>query len=436
MINKITDYRLCKTIAVEDGAILLPDDIFGSWLSHMEGGVRLAGLFLSVHSTAVTRPITGGVFKSLKRNLVHLHTDIDVNFRRELIGYIQRLFDRLRGSTATLVKTKTKKSSENSIRLPFPDICFNRTKKPSHQDPLSESLQFITWYISFIEGEIRPDASYQRRITALRALLIILKSGVDPRVPRKFLSKAAQGQLHWVHGLQISNIKLIRKLLDMILDPFDDVRDISVLLLQICLGALPEEQSLVAIGQLPAFIERAEATLLRTGRADHADGLARSYSLYYYSALNSQDCTPRGPQEVTKLDILNQLTKQLNLTLEVAQKSLSEAVNGQPVHGIFAAIRFVRVTAPHRLQTNINRYILDQDEFYEHVYMMDGAAFKLLHDIHDQVLIGFETLWLCVKDVLCADAPEGHVPKDLEEDDSPDTKEILSYAWRGLKEAR
>ena len=37
--------------------------------------------------------------------------------------------------------------------------------------------------------------------------------------------------------------------------------------------------------------------------------------------------------------------------------------------------------------------------------------------------------------VLCADAPEGHVPEDFDEEASLDTKEILSYSWRGLKEA-
>jgi hypothetical protein len=52
------------------------------------------------------------------------------------------------------------------------------------------------------------------------------------------------------------------------------------------------------------------------------------------------------------------------------------------------------------------------------------------------VLESFETLWSCVKNTLCADAPEGHVPEDLEEEMSLDTKEILSYSWRALKEAR
>jgi hypothetical protein len=49
---------------------------------------------------------------------------------------------------------------------------------------------------------------------------------------------------------------------------------------------------------------------------------------------------------------------------------------------------------------------------------------------------GVESLWICVHQILCADAPEGHVPEEMDEEVSLDTKEILSYSWRGLKEAR
>lgn len=47
-----------------------------------------------------------------------------------------------------------------------------------------------------------------------------------------------------------------------------------------------------------------------------------------------------------------------------------------------------------------------------------------------------ETFWNTVQHILCADAPEGLVPEDMDDDTNMDTKEILSYSWRGLKEAR
>jgi hypothetical protein len=55
---------------------------------------------------------------------------------------------------------------------------------------------------------------------------------------------------------------------------------------------------------------------------------------------------------------------------------------------------------------------------------------------HNDIVACFESLWSCVYHVLCADAPEGNVPDEMEEDASLDTREVLSYSWRGLKEAR
>ncbi|OAF99231.1 HEAT repeat protein-like protein [Paraphaeosphaeria sporulosa] len=419
-VLKDTDYRIQKTIEIEQDALILPDDIFGGWLSHMESEVRLAGLFLCVYSTNVTRTITGGIFKSLQKNLLHLHTDPDVNFRRELISYIQRLFNRLRGSTATLAKFRNETLRKGEGRHPFPEGSPVHQNSSTAKDPLVESLRFITWYLSFIEGEIRLDAAYQRRITGLRALMVVLKSGVDPRVPHHYLSKGAQSQLHWAHGLQLANVGLIRKLLDMMLDPFDDVRDTSVSILQILFETMSEEGKLNMLSMLPPFIKRAEATMLRTGRADHADGLARAYALYHSCVPTSLES--REPSSVTvliKIDIIRRLNKQLQETLEIARDDLAEAVNGRPVHGIFAAIR----------------YIVDQDEFYSELDKLDADGFNELKKIHNQLLDDCTTMWIIVENILSADAPEGHVPEDMDEEVSLDTKEILSYSWRGLKEA-
>lgn len=419
--------------------LLLPDNIFEGWLAHVEPDVRLAGMYLSIFSTAVTKPITGGVFRSLKRNLVHLHSDSDANFRRELVGYIQKLFDRLRGSTSTLVKDKIKNSSSQT-RLPFPRevyVGLSTPREPSACESLIEALRFIVWYILFLESELRPDASYQRRISALRALAVVLKSGLDPRVPHRHLSKRAQGQLHWAHQLQVSNTQMCRALLDMVMDPYDDIREASVSTLQICLVSMPAEHREMVITELPRFIARAEASMLRTGRADLADGVARAYALYFSTCgMKSMAVRDIFRSETTqKVELLERLNSQLKDTLQVARSNLSEAVNGRPVHGTYAAIRFVNDNA-RSTTSDACRYIYDNDQFYQDIRLADSEQFTHWKCIHNEILYSFEELWLCVQESLCADAPEGHVPDEIEEEMGIDTKEILSYSWRGLKEAR
>ncbi|KAE8856963.1 hypothetical protein PTNB29_08030 [Pyrenophora teres f. teres] len=420
-IVKDRDNRAQRDIEISDGALYLPDDIAGTWMSNPKPEVRLAGMFLSVYSTSVTRAISGGVLQALKRNLVHLHTDTDANFRREVHGYTQKLFDRLRASTATLAKSKSKTRASGQARLPFPKMGSSSSatvSELSQEDSLSESLAFVVWYIRFLEWELRPTASYQSRITALRSLTIVLRSGVDPGVPFASLSKSAQGQLNWAHGMQIGRPKLVRSLLDLISDPFDDIRDEAVSILQLCLMALPQDERDGVMSTVPRFISRAEHTMLQTGRADQADGVARSYGMIFNLASNDAVEVDNAPFS-SKLGLFEHLQKQLKDTLAVAHSDLSQAVDGRPVHGTFAALR----------------YMVDQPDFYALVSNSTGDGLAKWKHLHSEIVVGIESLWSCVYHVLCADAPEGHVPDELEDEGSLDTKEILSYSWRGLKEA-
>lgn len=41
-----------------------------------------------------------------------------------------------------------------------------------------------------------------------------------------------------------------------------------------------------------------------------------------------------------------------------------------------------------------------------------------------------------MRDVLCDDSPEGHLPDDLDEMEGLDTKNLLSYSFRAVDESR
>ena len=305
-------------------------------------------MYSSVYSTTVTRPITEGVFKSLERNLVHLHTDTDAYFRREILGHTQKLFDRLRGSMSALARPNTRGEVSKNNLLP---VAVVRSRYRKHrrskltQDPLAKSLDFLVWYVHFLEWELRSTSSYQRRITALRALTIALRSGLDPRVPQKHLSKTAQGQIRWPFGVHIYNPRLIRSLLDLMLDPFDDVRSSSESILEWCLDSFTVEEKKDIMLSLPKFISRAELMMLRTGRADQADGLARAYSLFFSQCIEDFEDIQISNDAgyLTKTKLVGRLVLQLEETIQVARKDMSLAVDGRPVHGVFAALRLVRL---------------------------------------------------------------------------------------------
>ena len=417
-----SDSRVCDTLQIQDGGIIFPDNVFGSWMTHSEPEVKLAGMFLSVHSSSITKTIPDGVFRSLRHNLSHFHTDTDTNFRREVHEHTEKILNRLRASTATLSRGQSKSLGPNHGRLSIAKSYSERkvsSIEHPQQGPLAEALAFIVWYLHFLECEMRPTASYQRCTTALRSVIIMLRSGVDPGVPHSHLSKSAQGQLKWVHGLHMATAKMIRVLFDQILDPFDDIRDAAISILHICLETLPQAQKDTVLSTIPRFISRAEKTMLQTGRADQADGVARAYGLIFSLATESQAGLP-NTYFSSKLALFKYLANQLNNTLDVAQHNLLEAINGRPIHGTYAAIR----------------YIVDQHDYYSSISKAGDETFGEWKQVHCDVLASMEPLWSIIYHTLCADAPEGYIPDGMEDEASLNTKEVSSYSWRGLKEAR
>jgi len=53
-----------------------------------------------------------------------------------------------------------------------------------------------------------------------------------------------------------------------------------------------------------------------------------------------------------------------------------------------------------------------------------------------RIIKTFHTCWRYTKPVLCHDAPEGHLPDEVDEELDVTTKDVLSYSWRALKESR
>ena len=59
-----------------------------------------------------------------------------------------------------------------------------------------------------------------------------------------------------------------------------------------------------------------------------------------------------------------------------------------------------------------------------------------IHDVYSRVFVCSKRVWLAVKHILCDDSPEGHMPKEMEEIEGLDTKDLLSYSFRAVHESR
>ncbi|KAK6439219.1 hypothetical protein LTR95_004568 [Oleoguttula sp. CCFEE 5521] len=336
---------------------------------------RKAGLSLLITSHSVTKPLATSTLKCLRRSLPHMHADTDAECRSELYSAVQQLLDRLRASSAVYARDA------------------GRGLQHSHTGrTLHHSQSFLKWYLRFLSGELRPTASYQSHISALKCLLILIRSGIDKAVGTEHWSKSAMGNTRWPYHLEIVSEGVERKLLDLLMDSFDDVRHAAAAILDIYYA------SGIRAGILSIALSRATKMMLASGRADHADGVALMHAL---------DCMVAVRFD-TGLDPLTHSLTMAETILQSVSEDLNKAVTEYPLHGILTTLKYVLLRQPASLKG----------------------------EVCSQRLAGvLEAVWKLVAPTLCEDAPEGHTNDDTDEAPDISSKALLSYCWRALKEA-
>jgi hypothetical protein len=119
--------------------------------------------------------------------------------------------------------------------------------------------------------------------------------------------------------------------------------------------------------------------------------------------------------EAERTNLLSELVAELERRLDVAQTDLGRAVLEAPLHGTLSSIGYTwQVVTEQRLKGT----------------EMEAGAL-----LQERLLKCCETVWTAVKDVLCDDSPEGHLPHDLDDVEGLDTKDLLSYCFRAVEES-
>lgn len=366
-------------LRVQDSIVHLPIQWINRLLTWTDREARLTGLSLLVSSHTATRPFFESGLRLITINLSYIVVDTDANSRSEVCSLIQRLIDRIRAITAVLARQIPKEVANGDL-----------SGCSSAEKILMYHRDFLDWLIGFLLGELRPTASYQRHITALRCLATVSKSGLDEQVDRSNLTKSALGETCWPFHLNVIDSKSCSLLLNLLLDPFDDVRQTSAAILMLYPSILYSQ-----IYRLKLACKQAERKMLLTGRADHADGTAHLYSLLE-AQLKPQSNLPGH------LD-------QLERMIDIAEADLPQAVQNYPIHGLLTTIR----------------YILSRSTISNSTHP----------DLVRRTFFCIKNIWHIVRPILCNDAPEGYLPDKFEENTELTTKTTLSYCWRALKEA-
>ncbi|TGJ86103.1 hypothetical protein E0Z10_g2662 [Xylaria hypoxylon] len=398
----------------------IPTHILEGLLCHRSHEARASGLSILVASPSTTKPYASETLRLLQRHLPSFHEDVDPKIRYDVLGHSRNMIRRLHNSVDTLRKESVRASNQSKNRVSASEdknlIRINERMSQSENKPIADDIgvksstetlleheEFIEWYASFLKGELALTASYQRHITSLKAMNYFLKSslqGDEASIVRRPASVLIDNT--W-----------FRSVLDLIVDPYDDVREAAASLIMLLQprgsmsGPPAHINGLLStpFEELRLFCRKANELALKTARADHCDGAARSQELLCRWSSNFEEA----------VRVLEVVFSNLEQKLYAAERDLAAAVLQAPVHGDFASLRYI--------WSSLTGIQLDEC----HLITLDG--------FQDRVISCCQRVWRAVQHILCDDSPEGHLPEELQQVEGLDTKDLLSYSFRAIHES-
>jgi hypothetical protein len=367
----VQSYKAAKKT---ENFVVLQEDVIGDLTTCAVDTVRSLAFSVLVASPSPTRPFSAAALDILQSQMAILYADTDAKFRTDVLSNTRKMIERVRGATAYLSRDLGNLSSKyrpnSSTRSEEVNELYERSYKL-----LQKHKAFIEWYLEFLLGELIPTVSYQRHITALKAIGLLLRSGILSGSEVIQPPKVSNNTTSWSYRVNFFTSRSMRLLLDLLMDPFEDVRSSATNILKMAstddfaVGLLTNQSDshkmkLLPIGQiiplheassitdhrrksashstseqriqaerdlgiLTALITRAEELSKRTGRADYADGVARSFELLY----------SRLPSAESRLKLVKDLVHGLDTKIHIAERDLTQAVLDAPVHGTFAALK-------------------------------------------------------------------------------------------------
>ncbi|KAI1777873.1 putative death-receptor fusion protein-domain-containing protein [Hypoxylon cercidicola] len=392
----------------------LRPDILESVLCHDSHEARSSAISILIASPSTTKPYTAEALELLKQHLPSFHEDPDPKMRYDVLGHSRNMIKRIQSTVESLRKESERilKKINKTGSTPKLPLKGTNSQAEKHQvDAVAEIRialrqheDFVSWYVGFLKNELAPTTSYQRHITALKAMVFIIKPALLPGN-----SADSSSELRTL----LVDETWFRSVLDLIMDPFDDVRETAASLIMSLSPESkdPELQKLVdglertLGGELQSFCCKADELARRTARADHSDGAARSFELLCRWSKNIDD----------RIQIPLSVLSSLEAKLSAAEQDLATAVLQAPVHGSFASLRYVWGS-------------FSSTKFTE-------TDLESLAELQDRAIACCSRIWQTVRHVLCDDSPEGHLPEELEEVDGLDTKDLLSYSFRAIHES-
>lgn len=304
--------------------LILKSEVIGKFLLHRESSIRTAALSLLITTSSTVKPFTVGATQALLRGLPSMHAESEAHARGEILSMMRKFIVRLKGG---IVREEDAGLKIQKINKPATGQARNE----------NETKEFLKAYLDLLQNDLPLSASYARHITALKSLKLLVDSGLDPRTNIK-LQKSEVENL-WKVQVEVFNPHLLRLLVDLLLDPFEEVRQTSLTILNLCPREVLLEclQNTTNAGmRLTDALKRAENLASNTSRADHADTVARLYHLIFCAALPGNS---EGAWWSSKGSVVNTILTKLEERLLGPNSLFNSVMREAPLHGYTSGLR-------------------------------------------------------------------------------------------------
>lgn len=333
-----------KASAKKRDFVELPIQAIGGLLIHTDTTVRSLAFSVLVSSLSSTRPFPKETLDIIRQNLYVLHADTDAKFRNDLFASTKHMLERLRGALALLTReaglSATRRQIATDPNSPKELQTVHNTEQLNKEESdiqghIQEHERFLSWYLSFLAQELVPTASYPRHITSLKSLEILLKTGVQLSPGTPTINTSRGSDTFWPKQVNIFSPSICRLLLDLVVDPFEEVRNCSVSVLNSaprdCFGPLSDTPYGPVPQLLQDLLSEAKMASSQTGRADAADGLAHMNVLHFKILDNNQH----------RLDFFHSLLCILEDDIRLALTDFNQTPDAVPLHGQLTTLTYV-----------------------------------------------------------------------------------------------
>ena len=298
-------------------------------LSHRDADIRARAFSTIVSSARTTEVLDTETLTAILNNFPYIYGDADSNNRGEILATTRRLIIRLKASS--------KNQKVHTLGLQ------------------AEYVKFFSVFATMLEEEIGPTCPYQRHICALKVLEVLLASGIDSKLSMIHRTRLGNDQTDFDFEISLHSRSLISTLLNLTMNPFQDVRASAACILlsydkflnfgsteardtnraeEPTTGELENQHQLSTSDSsviMGPVLHRAEQQAMRSHRADHADGLGRLYALQFTMTKTNE----------AKLALAYGLVSRVEVALETSNKTsqFKAPVAGVPLHGLLVGLR-------------------------------------------------------------------------------------------------